>query len=303
MDLSAARELKQHIRRSAIGPHVAVGISLTSTPGAYRVAILLQSRDDYRLLDDAAAADVDVEIMGEIVPSSGVQAPGEAGALLRIGASVGHCTAGDGSLGFFARQRSTGRVGLVSCNHTIALADRGADGDIVISPSGSWGGRAPRNGVAILDGRYPRLAGRPKLVDCAFAYLLDGIAYDAGRVDGGTLAALPAPAVERLDVMKIGSMTNARPGVVAKIEVDNVPVRYGAVKAFFNDVIQIAALSETRFATEGDSGALVYTARTFQPIGLLFATSYAGGPYDAGWTWAHPIEQVTEALGVDIVVS
>lgn len=314
MNLAAARDLKQHIAegiaQSPMKPFVAVGISVTSRPGNYRVAILLRSHSDRRFLEDrrmrallrSAGHHVDVEVMGEVVRSSGPgHQPEES--TLAIGASVGHFTGGDGSLGFFAVERTTGRIGLVSCNHVIALADRGADGDGVISPSGSNGGRAPRSRVATLDGRYPRLGGEgPKLADCAFAFLDDGVRYDAASVDGGRLVATPATVAEQTEVTKIGCMTGARNGVVIKIEVDNIPVRYGEIKTFFNNVIQIGSTSPARFAAQGDSGALVYTTRTFQPAGLLFAASDAGGPYNAGWAWAHPIGDVMQALDLEIAV-
>lgn len=316
MNLAAARDLKQHIAegvaQSPMKLFVAVGISVTRRPGNYRVAILLRSHSDRRFLEDrrmrallrSVGPDVDVEVMGEVLRSSGPGHQPEGEAALAIGASVGHFTGGDGSLGFFAAQRTSGRVGLVSCNHVIALADRGADGDGVISPSGSQGGRAPGNRVATLDGGYPRLGGEgPKLADCAFAFLDDGVRYDAARVAGGRLVGTPASVVEQTEVTKIGCVTDARSGVVTKIEVDNISVRYGEIKAFFNDVIQIGSTSAVRFAAQGDSGALVYTTRTFEPVGLLFAASDAGGPYNAGWAWAHPIGHVTEALDVRINVT
>jgi hypothetical protein len=316
MNLCAARELKQQVAEcvalSQMRHAVSLGISVTRTPGMYRVAILPHSHRDGRFVESrmmcallrSAGRYIDVEVMGKVMQSSGRADLPQAQTTLALGTSVGHFTGGDGSLGFFAVQRSTGRLGLVSCNHALALADQGADGDDVISPSGSNGGRTPRNRVATLDGRYPRLGGPgQKLTDCAFAILDEGIPYDASRVEGGRLIGVPASVVEQLEVTKIGWVTNARTGVVAKIEVDNVPVRYGEVKAFFHDVIQIGSTSSVRFAARGDSGALVYTTSTFQPVGLLFAASDAGGPYNAGWAWAHPIEHVTRALDVELSVT
>jgi hypothetical protein len=314
MNLSTARQLKRHVLgclASSPSPLPAVGISVMSTPGAYRVAILLRARDDRSALDTApmrallrsAAADIEIETIGEVVRSSGGGGLGRRDSPLVIGASVGHFTGGDGSLGFFGVDRSTGRRGLVSCNHAIALADRGADGDGVISPSISNGGRSLATVVATLDGRYPRLGGERPQLDCAFAFLNDSVPYDASLVDGGRLAATPAPPGEELEVTKVGYVTGARNGVVTKIEVDNIPVRYGEVKAFFDNVIQIASTSPARFAARGDSGALVYTTRTFQPVGLLFAASDAGGPHNAGWAWVHPIADVTRALSVDITLT
>jgi hypothetical protein len=315
VNLSSARQLKRHLLdcfAPSPAPHPSIGISVMRTPGNYGVAILLASPDDRRMIDTrrvrallrSERADIEIEVIGDVVRSSGGGALARHGATLAIGASVGHFTGGDGSLGFFAVEGLTGRRGLVSCNHAIALADRGTDGDRVISPSISNGGRSQPNIVATLDGRYPRLGGeQPQVADCAFAFLNDGVPYDASCVDGGRLVKTPALAGEELEVTKVGYVTNARNGVVAKIEVDNVPVRYGEVKAFFNNVIQIGSVSPARFASRGDSGALVYTTRTFQPVGLLFAASDAGGPHNAGWAWVHPIAEVTRALNVEITLS
>ena len=69
----------------------------------------------------------------------------------------------------------------------------------------------------------------------------------------------------------------------------------------FYGVIQIDSASAERFSTYGDSGALIYTAEGFRPVGLLFAASDIGGPHNAGWTWANPIHHVTNALNVELV--
>jgi len=315
MNLAAARELKQEIwhcaRRSHERPPVSIGIRMTSNRTAYRVAVLLHTYRDRHVLETScmrahlrsARHAVDVEVLDEVFQLSGRASAVTETALLGLGASIGHFKGGDGSLGFFAVQRSTGRRGIVSCSHVIAFADGGVDGDAVIAPSASNGGRSPRNRIGSLDGRYPRLgdAGR-KHADCAFAALDDHVPYDPARVDGGMLVARVASAVEHVDVTKIGCVSGARKGVVAAIELDNIPVRYGEIKAFFDDVIQIGATSASRFAAGGDSGALIYTTHTRQPVGLLFATSYSGGPFDAGWSWAHPIDHVLRALDVDVIV-
>lgn len=310
MHLDDARNLKQRIRHAIAPPRTfAIGINLSQRDG-HRVVILLSGEGDRSVLEhlevrkilDAAKSDIDVEVTGSLTGASGRRRAAPT-ALLSIGAPIGHVAGGSGSLGCFAARRSDGRRGLVSCNHVIALADRGVDGDDVISPFRLRGGRAPRNRIATLDGAYPRLGGLGrKLTDCAFAPLADGILYDPALVEGGTLVAIPAEASEQLDVMKTGCMTGTTGGVVMKVEVDDVPVRYGAIKAFFNDVIQIGSVSPARFAEGGDSGALVYARGTFQPVGFVFATSDIGGPFNAGWTWAHPFGQVMNALEVEMIV-
>lgn len=309
MNLTSARDLKTQISKIVKLSTIAVGITVRTAPRAYGVVLLLHSASDGRFLENramravlrSAGSDVAIEMVGDIVQAGATQELRDR-AELSIGASVGHFRGGDGSLGFFGVDRSTGRPGFVSCNHVIALVDRGVDGDAVISPSFSLGGRAQENRVAMLDGRYPRLMGPgSNLTDCAFAILADGVPYDAAQVHGGKLAATFGTAHEQLEVVKIGRITGVRTGLVAKIEVDNIPMRFGRMKVFFDNVIQIGSTSAAPFAAQGDSGALVYATHTFEPLGLLFATSDLGGPYNAGWAWAHPITQVTDTLKIDFM--
>ena len=307
MLLDDARRLKRRIRAAIAPLPFGLGIGLTADPRDVRLAVLLADEEDRRFLDcpevrtaiGGFRRDVDIEVIGDVRPCGAARMEALRDSTLRIGASVGHHTGGVGSLGFFAARKSDGRRGFVSCNHVIAMADEGADGDAVVSPSTLDG--AART-VGALDGTYPRLgASPPPPADCAFATLVDGARYDAATLEGGTLA-LEAPRITReLVVTKAGRGTDARPGIVSKVEVDNVWVRYGPIRIGFEHVIQIGSASGRRFCDPGDSGALVYTAATFQPVGLLFATSLVGGPHNAGWTWAHPIRHVTDALRVELV--
>jgi hypothetical protein len=303
MNLEAARELKRRIRR--ISRRFALGISVLRAPHDYRVAILLANDHERELLASpvlqrairTAADEIDIEVTGIPRAASGTSIHSGRPEVLAIGASVGHHTGGVGSLGFFANRCSDGARGIVSCNHVIAMVDQGTHGDAIVAPS-----IVDRGGdvIATLDGNYPRLHAQPP-ADCAFAVIDNGIAFDAGSVAGGTLALHPAEITHEIEVAKIGRATRARTGVVAKIEVDDVWIRFGTMRVAFHDTIQIASSSTEPFAVHGDSGALVYTTSTFQPVGLLFAASYSGGPHGVGWAWAHPIRQVTSALGVDLV--
>ena len=219
--------------------------------------------------------------------------------VLKLGASVGHQAGGVGSLGFFARRRSDNALGFVSCNHVIAMIDRGNDGDAIVSPSIIDGGG---NVIAALDGDYPRLGAAERVIaDCAFAVLREGAPYDASTVEGGSLVSEPATLAAGLRVSKAGKSTNARPGIVENLNVGDVYIRYGMFRAAFDDVIMIGSAGDESFCAYGDSGALVYTIDTFQPVGLIFATAYVGGPHNLGWTWVHPINRVLKALDVRFV--
>src|SRR5258707_3096276 len=165
MDLDDARNLKQRIRHAIAPPRTfAIGVNLSAQRDGHRVVILLSGEGDRSALEhpevrkilDASKSEIDVEVTGSLTLASTHRHAAQP-ALLSIGAPIGHVAGGSGSLGCFAARRSAGRPGLVSCNHVIALADRGVDGDDVISPFRLRGGRAPRNRIATLDGAYPRL--------------------------------------------------------------------------------------------------------------------------------------------------
>jgi hypothetical protein len=310
MQLAAARDLKQLIRTTARvdgAVPFATGITRHGTHD-YRVAILLRSESDRHLLMapgvrrivERERRVIDIEVAGRIHVATAPRSIGRPQqGPLGIGVSVGSVRGGVGSLGFFAARRRDGSIGLVSCNHVIAMADKGQDGDGVVSPSALDGGT---NVIASLDGDYPRLTARDgATADCAFAALNDGVDYDAVSVEGGSLTGVAADATPGLEVTKVGRATDARPGVVLKIEVDDVRLALGMRCVVFHDVIVIGSSTPQRFCDPGDSGALVYTAGTFQPVGLLFATSLMGGPHGAGQTWVHPARRVTEALNVEAI--
>src|SRR2546423_1872992 len=196
MQLAAARDLKQLIRTTArVGGTVPFATGITRRGiHDYRVAILLTSeRDrhfqmspDVRRIVERERKAIDIEVSGIIRAATTPQATGRAQEIpLRIGASVGSVRGGVGSLGFFAARRGDGRIGIVSCNHVIAMADKGQDGDGVVSPSALDGGT---NVIASLDGSYPRLTARDgATADCAFAVLREDVDYDAVSIEGGTL--------------------------------------------------------------------------------------------------------------------
>jgi hypothetical protein len=305
VDLDSARDLKRKLREAALSSApFATGISLTPRAGEYRVAILLTNdrartslqSPGLRPILHREARHVDIEVAGSLRPATANHARRPVDGVVRIGASVGHDRGGVGSIGFFAVRRSDGVPGIVSCNHVIAMADQAADGDAVVSPARMDGGTRV---IASIDGAYPRLD-RQAAADCAFATLRDGVAYDASTLDGGALDPGPAVISANLEVTKVGRVTPARAGVITKIEIDDVWMRYGLTRIAFHDVIQVGSTSAQRFCDYGDSGALVYTTATFRPVGLLFATSATGGPYDMGWTWVHPISRVLDALHVDL---
>jgi len=328
MNIEEVRNLQQQVR-AAHDPQPAVlgmdalagttrrrfatGVRLTKTPNDYRLSILLASEKDRALLErpatraiiEKAKGEVDVEVIGVI--RSRKAPPKELQALplrLAIGASVGHFSGGAGTLGFFATRRSDQQPGFVSCNHVLALIDVGKDRDDVIRPPRLDGGAKPSDTIAALDGSYPKLkSGDAKVVDCAFAAFQGAVDHDPVTVPGGRIVAGFPSIVQQLPVTKVGRATGSRPGFVKDVEVSDLLVEYGFNLVTFHGVIRVEPSTKKQFSNPGDSGALVYTDGTFQPVGLLFTDSDKGGEQNVGSAWVFPLAAVTDALKVDLTVA
>ena len=186
----------------------------------------------------------------------------------------------------------------------IAALDVGVKDALVLHPSPYDGGVPQTHAIAMLDGNYKKLLnGGTKLSDSAFAAFIGTPVYDPATVAHGSLVATPATPVETLAVSKVGRTTSAQPGVITCKELDYFSVPYGNQVVIFDNVIQVESSSVFTFSDPGDSGSLVYTTSMCQPVGLLFADSDAGGPYNAGSAWLNTIGDVTSDLGVDLVVA
>ena len=95
-----------------------------------------------------------------------------------------------------------------------------------------------------------------------------------------------------LSVHKVGMRTDHTFGQIIAAHVDNVPIGYdGKGTANFNDQLVIQGQGGD-FSRPGDSGSVILTVGTNQPVGLLAA----GG---AGGAIAHPIGAVGQALGIE----
>lgn len=304
MRLSSARNLKNEIiqdsrwrrARAENNVRMAIGIALGDHPDTHRIAVRAEDPDsvDQELLDRitrGARGEVDVQYTGplEIVP---VRDPVPV-KRLEIGASIAHYSVSAGSIGFFARRTTDDALGLVSNNHVLAAQDQGRNDDEILHPAPADHGNAPNDVVAYLDGNYPRLRTELQTVDCAFARLARGVAYDATQKVSNTIA-VP----ERfMHVEKIGRTTKLTSGRIVSIEYDFFDVRYRfGYWPLFNQ-IEIESTSMTPFCTSGDSGSLVFT-RDREPVGLLFLGTRAGGAFNAGRAFANPISDVLRSLSV-----
>jgi len=231
---------------------------------------------------------------------------------LRIGCSVGHQRVTAGTLGAFAINRTGGGVGILSNNHVLADTNKARPGDVILQPAKQDGGEKKNRAhhVATLHKFVPIDfgPGAVNFVDCAFAYLMDGIQRETR--DFASLEHLDQLAELHEDdellepdmpVKKVGRTTGLTHGFVQAIEVDNISVNmvFGNPNrlARFDGQIVITGRKSV-FSKGGDSGSLILADRN-KPAGLLFAGTERGAEV-GGLTYAHPIQAVLDALDVDI---
>jgi hypothetical protein len=316
VDPDAARELKARILErlpsatqasSAPGgydgpwPRVAVGLSPTDE-GA-RVAIRLQRDTDRALLPDlgrAAAAELDVEVIGPVRAVSSPGALQQRVRPLRPGLSVAHSTVTAGTLGGFVRARAG--LAILSNNHVLAASNAAAVGDAVLQPGPADGG-GPCDRVAGLAAFQRLVPGRANLVDAAVAALDVGVDADPGNLLGGPLLGSVPDALDidpEMAVEKLGRTTGHTNGRITAVEVDAVAVQYGHAVYRFDDQIEIQGRTGA-FSAGGDSGSVIWRSRDRAPVALLFAGSETGGATGSGVTFANPLATVLATLGVEWV--
>jgi hypothetical protein len=219
--------------------------------------------------------------------------------VLTIGSSISLAGARTGTLGFFARCRKTGQIGIVSANHVIGGQDRAQRGDAILSPGGSDFGMR----VASFERYVPLSGGGEKYVDCAFARL-ETTAWDPSIIaDDKRLQPKPATAFDRMRVWKYSEESGVTEGIVTLADQDTFKMHYrsGVGLVMFDNQIEVeSAVEDKPFATTGDSGALVYDEQV-RPVGLLFAQTLVGGTFDNGLWYVSPISVVLDLLEVDLV--
>ena len=94
-----------------------------------------------------------------------------------------------------------------------------------------------------------------------------------------------------LNVHKIGMRTDHTFGQIIAAHVDNVPMGYDEHgSANFNDMVVVQGTGGS-FSNAGDSGSMIMTVGTNQPVALLVG----GG---SGGTLGCPIGSVAAALGI-----
>jgi hypothetical protein len=207
------------------------------------------------------------------------------------GVSVGHFKITAGTIGCLVRKGNA--LCILSNNHVLANVNSGAIGDPILQPGPIDGGTIPADVIGKLLQFIPINFAAPNKVDCAIAQtsptLVSALDKAYGKIN------LPVvPAALNMMVQKCGRTTQFTRGRITDISA-TIRVSYGtAGSAVYQNQIIIQSLTATPFSQGGDSGSLIVTAQTKQPVGLLFAGS-------TSHTIANPIQAVLAALGVTIV--
>src|SRR5262245_43706228 len=137
----------------------------------------------------------------------------------------------------------------------------------------------------------------PSNVDAPIAELRPGLMNSNGEIeDIGVPSSVVMPPAVGLDVIKSGRTTGLTTGRISSINT-SVNVQYqrgcGQGKKFvvgFTNQVVINSINSSTFSAGGDSGSLIVTQTTHQPVALLFAGSSTS-------TIGNPIGEVLEKVG------
>jgi hypothetical protein len=203
---------------------------------------------------------------------------------------------GSGTLGCLVIANN--KLCILSNNHVLATTNDGRPGDCVFQPGGGFSvPRDPADRIGQLEAFVPIdfRPGADNRVDGALALTSWDSAYDLvdpALAGGVRMAEDPLEPALGMNVHKVGMHTDHTFGQIIAAHVDNVPVAYeGKGMANFNRQIVIQGQGGD-FSRPGDSGALILTTGTNQPVALLMAGAVGG-------TIANPIAAVGQALGIE----
>jgi hypothetical protein len=205
------------------------------------------------------------------------------------GSSIGHPRITAGTLGCLM-VRSNNHLCILSNNHVLANSNNARAGDSALQPGPADGGRDPRDRIGALETFVPIAFGgtATNYVDAAAAWTSLGAA--SPKMHCYTINPDPVNPALGMCVRKCGRTTQGTLGVITGVHV-TIRVGYGEGRvALFKDQVQIRGVGGD-FSAGGDSGSLVVTAGSRQPVALLFA----GGNH---LTFANVIARVIGAVGI-----
>lgn len=204
------------------------------------------------------------------------------------GVSCGHPDITAGTIGCLVVLENN-RLALLSNNHVLANENAASVGDPVIQP-----GRIDGGSIGDLIGQLeyfePITFTADNFVDAAVAWTSRSLVSPTHVTY--KLDPTPVPAAPLMTVIKNGRTTQATTGWVEAIDVDSIQIEYDNGIATFSNQIVVKSLSAVPFSQGGDSGSLIVTSGSKQPVGLLFAGSNTH-------TIANPIVAVMEAMKIN----
>ena len=231
------------------------------------------------------------EEVGEIRANAGFQAKYRP---VQGGVSIAPCArAYSGTLGCVVS--SNGVKYILSNNHVLADVNSLAAGATISQQSTQDGGACPADVIATLSQFVPIVIGGVSTVDAAIAAISAGVNVDARIMrDNGAVEKLVAPVtapVLNLAVQKSGRTTGYTRAATIKAIGVTLTVNMGAAGlSTFNNVFTSQRVSGL-FSDAGDSGSLITTDPSNQPVGLLFA-----GDSAQKLTYANRMSDVLTAL-------
>lgn len=184
----------------------------------------------------------------------------------------------------------------MSNNHVIANSNNARIGDPIIQPGRVDGGVVPGDRIALLENFVRVNCPGPNLVDAAVAWT--AFSFVDPRHVNYTLNPTPIAARLGMTVKKNGRTTQATIGTITDINVNISVGGYSCGAAQFRNQIGIRGIGGNPFSRGGDSGSLIVTANSNQPVALLFA-----GRTDNSITFANPIGAVISQLSIQRFVN
>jgi hypothetical protein len=192
-----------------------------------------------------------------------------------------------------------GNLCILSNNHVLANVNDATKGDRILQPGPVDGGTASDK-VAELQ-RFIRLnfAGINE-VDAAVA-LTSFTRASPECQDFGTINPEPVDPAVNMRVRKTGRTTGPTLGTILETDA-SIRVGYGGGRSCqFEGQIRIVGSNGAAFSAGGDSGSLILTAGSLQPVALLFSGGQA--PDGTLSTFATPIQVVMDRLGITEIVA
>lgn len=241
---------------------------------------------------EIAGMSTDVEAIGEIIPQSYTARYPRP---VPCGVSTSNIKLpGSGTIGCLVLTKD-GKLCMLSNNHVFANENAALVGDEIIQPGNAEPADGANAVIGTLD-RFVPIQATGNLVDAAIA--LTSFTLVSPKHVTYQLNPEPLEPTIGMTVMKNGRTTQSTVGMVTDLHV-NITVGYDPFPAGaeMRDQIAVRGISGS-FSMPGDSGSLIVTAASKQPVALLFA-----GSSDNGVTFGSPISAVMSALDIERFVA